>query len=1541
MNGPNGEGGAVQNPDTTGHQNLPIPPAVQPQLQLSFQPPIITANMLPKPNPSPDKQSPEDWFKLFSSVAESFIAIYREAHQEVVGQRQALATIPSLLNRNESEQRLATRIIQECTTIAEAKELVIRTVGNLENECQASEHLFNVKRGTKSIEDFYAILLEKDKTSKLGRTFVIKKLIAEMPENTKPSLQRKFSEARRTNPRGELPTNIVDELYEKARKLFNDKNKNSIPEAIFLANNEKSQKLEEQVNQQSSIIKELQEQLDTFMVKDDNQRPRCHYCDKPGHLRRDCWHAPENQRRGDYGGRQQRGGGNVSRNVRKIDHDQTLLEKNDIIDGAKRSKQVIEDKSAPNVFCTFEGNDTSVLVGGSINGKKVNLLIDTGAGPCVIDIWTLKRLGKDYTIDPSESGNQLSGLGNAKIIGTVKLEVILNPHLKQTQVFKVIEDIGGTILIGRRFLSKFKTLQINWKEMTLKINDVLVKGKDVIQGGSLDSRAFIASEDPPKETNKTKIHKKVATYEHLTSHQKRSLSTLLLNNSDIFIENTRSPPKAHLVSHVIDTQKNLPVRDKMRRFSPDTMSEIEKQINEMVENGICRPSNSPWSSQVLLAKKKDGTMRFIVDYRKLNDITVRDDYPIPNMKDLIDDIKGSKFFTCMDMPSAYWHIPMEEDSIAKSAFQIPKGKYEMLRMGYGLKNGQATQQRFMDETLKAVPNTSAYIDNIFTHSKRFDEHIEYLKICFEQLKKNNLSLRIDKCDFAQFEVEQFGLTITGKGIRPSLENVTKIKNYPRPNCLKELKRFLGMTNYYREFIARFAEIAEPLQELNRKGTIYTWTNTREESFRQLKEAISAQCLLNIPDWTQPFVIELDGSKISAGAVLLQELDGVQKILGFHSSTLDSAQKNYSATELECWAAISSCRRFRHYIKGAHKVILRADHEPLQWLRKQSDPRGKFSRWIMELEQYEYNFEYKPGKSNIVPDALSRVDMGRSETDEEDSLEDGIYHVADSSIKEGIYYVKRTPSDMPPDWKDLLRKEQRREPSINIAIEQLEQNNKINQGRFKYFKQLSLQDDLLTKSGRIVVPNSLKFQITKDFHQENHWGIQNTLVEISKEYYWPNMKVYIEQYCASCATCLQTKHQSKKPKAELKPIEWSDYEPCQAIALDIATMTNSYDGFSHILLITDCMSKFTELCPIRNMTAESVTKNIKRNWIARHGIPVTLLTDQGSQVDGVDVRKLCDELGISKRRSSPYHPEGDGISERPIGVMKGLFRRKLFDKKIAHKRWTDLLPEVQLAMNNKTHAATKYSPFQLLYGELRNTNNEERAYIKKKYVDDAQNNLRETANRMKSQYDKHSSVISLKVGDQVYVKRNFVRKGVSKKLSTMFHDLSVIVESKHPVYRVKSNATKQEKWVHHNRLRKKGYFENSESIPKIYHRSQNTKDKIDQKESDQINELPQNNCLLFLPTQSNEGGRGITNHISMNIGNEDRLSNEMKENESHNDDDPIPLETITHESTDTELLNEELVEEPTGRVYNENGCLVSARRSKKKTSDDFVYTVYYV
>ena len=229
---------------------------------------------------------------------------------------------------------------------------------------------------------------------------------------------------------------------------------------------------------------------------------------------------------------------------------------------------------------------------------------------------------------------------------------------------------------------------------------------------------------------------------------------------------------------------------------------------------------------MLLKKKKDNSMRFVIDYRKLNGVTVRDQYPMPNIKDLINGLEGYKLFSCMDLPSAYWHVPMEESSIEKTAFEVPWGKYEMLRMPFGLKNSQATQQRLMDQVLGKIPKTSTYVDNVLSHAVTTDEHFTNLEAIFKRIRKGNLSLRLDKCEFARSRVEQFGFIVDANGLRPTSDGVAKIKQYPTPTNIKEVKRFLGMSNYYREFVPKFSETAEPC-------LLYTSPSPRDVSLSRM------------------------------------------------------------------------------------------------------------------------------------------------------------------------------------------------------------------------------------------------------------------------------------------------------------------------------------------------------------------------------------------------------------------------------------------------------------------------------------------------------------------------------------------------------------------------------------------------------------------------------------------------------------------------------------------------------------------------------------
>ena len=353
-----------------------------------------------------------------------------------------------------------------------------------------------------------------------------------------------------------------------------------------------------------------------------------------------------------------------------------------------------------------------------------------------------------------------------------------------------------------------------------------------------------------------------------------------------------------------------------------------------------------------------------------------------------------------------------------------------------------------------------------------------------------------------------------------------------------------------------------------------------------------------------------------------------------------------------------------------------------------------------------------------------------------------------------------------------------------------------------------------------------------------------------------------------------------------------------------------------------------------MTAPSVVKNIERNWIARHGIPTTLLTDQGTQVDGVEVRELCDKYNIKKKRSSPYHPEGDGISERPIGVMKGLFRRKIADENMAQRKWTDLVPEVQLAMNQKIHSSTGSSPFQLIYGDSKRYDTtkphiqgtfaqdqhldaEERSYAEKINIEEAKQKLKSTSEKMQTHYNRTVSETLLSVGDLMYIKREHIKKGLSKKLSTAYHELSKVVEANHPIYKIQRVNSGKVGWVHYNRLKKKTLFDD---------------------QNKRVTPQPQR------APKTPEGGDHILDDdwddgydyplvINNSMLNPDAVEEQEDVAVPQNDNN----ENIVLLDGDEEIVAEQ---QPRmrGRSFNDEGRLLSTRAKKSTQDADFVYKV---
>ena len=347
---------------------------------------------------------------------------------------------------------------------------------------------------------------------------------------------------------------------------------------------------------------------------------------------------------------------------------------------------------------------------------------------------------------------------------------------------------------------------------------------------------------------------------------------------------------------------------------------------------------------------------------------------VPHVRDVLDKMHGTEYWTTLDAASAYWSMPLAEVDKEKTSFSVPHGKLEFNITPFGLCNAGASYQRLMDITLSGLASDRilGYMDDIVIFSPSFKEHLADIEQVFHRLRSSGISLKISKCVFASQKVDFLGFELSKKGIQPQTRLTYAIRSYERPTTKKQLKGFWGLAGFYRAFISGFATISRPSNSLTSDTVVFKWSDDCENAFKQLKEQLSSEPVLQFPNLNQPFVIEVDASDLAVGGVLSQTgPDDQSHPVAYFSTALQQSQRNWSATDKEAYALVTAVRHWHVYLAGA-KFILNSDHNPLTHLREQKNPRGKIGRWLSELEEYDYEIKYIRGKDNVKADALSRT-----------------------------------------------------------------------------------------------------------------------------------------------------------------------------------------------------------------------------------------------------------------------------------------------------------------------------------------------------------------------------------------------------------------------------------------------------------------------------------------------------------------------------------------------------------------------------------------
>jgi transposase InsO family protein len=521
----------------------------------------------------------------------------------------------------------------------------------------------------------------------------------------------------------------------------------------------------------------------------------------------------------------------------------------------------------------------------------------------------------------------------------------------------------------------------------------------------------------------------------LTPAQSLDLKTMLLRNREVFdkIRLGDVAPRAVGVEFAIHTGDAVPLKQAPYRHSPANEAVIQKEVDNLLTHGLIVPSFSPWGSPVLLVKKKDGSQRMCIDYRKLNALTKKDAYPLPLIEDCLERCKDAKFMTIIDLADAYHHIPMEPASEAATAFVVKNGLYHWKVMPFGATGCPGAFQRYVDKVLRGLVGDccTAYFDDIVVYNDGpFEQHVKDLERVLVRLREHHLRAKLKKCHFGYDEIVFVGHLVKNGTIRPDPSKVDAIKQIPIPADVTQLKSFLGLVNYYRKFIPHFAKTALPLYALTKKGVVYDWSGDADAAFNQLKAAlVSADCLF-APDFKKQFILQTDACNTGLGAVLTQTFDGIEHPVAYISRQLKPAETRYSATEQEALAVVWGIKEFEHFLIDKPFIVV-TDHHALQWLPTKKSPNKRLARWALLLSEFSFEVQYRKGKDNANADGLSRNPISSPHSnDDDDDMKDGAAAVAvrstphhsasDADSSNAIFHAATPPaSDQPPSRHQLI------------------------------------------------------------------------------------------------------------------------------------------------------------------------------------------------------------------------------------------------------------------------------------------------------------------------------------------------------------------------------------------------------------------------------------------------------------------------------------------------------------------------------------------
>ena len=822
----------------------------------------------------------------------------------------------------------------------------------------------------------------------------------------------------------------------------------------------------------------------------------------------------------------------------------------------------------------------------------------------------------------------------------------------------------------------------------------------------------------------------------LSTEQSGLVKDLLVKFSDVFVTSDGKVGTTNLVKHVIDTGNAIPVKTPYRPPAFAKRAIIEENLDQMLKDDIIEPSKSPWSSPVVLAKKKDGSNRFCVDLRRLNSITKKDAYPLPNINDCLGSLSGAKWFTTLDMASGYWQVELEESAKEKTAFAPHRGLYQFKKMPFGLTNAPATFMRLMETVLREVnwDQCLVYLDDIIVFGDSFEQCLQRLGNVFRCLKEAGLKLKPSKCQLFKRQVSFLGHIVGKDGIACDPEKIDKVKNWPTPRSVEDVRSFLGLANYYKRFIKNFSGVARPMTALTRKDAPFNWDESCTTSFQTLKEALISAPILAYPssNANDKFILDTDASEYGIGAVLSQMQDGIERVIAYASQSLSAAQRSYCTTYRELLALVEFAPYFKQYLLGRH-FLVRTDHSSLRWLLNFKEAEGLIGRWLAKLANFNYEIAHRAGSNHANADAMSRNPLikrrrrcGRNECQECRGTEAPRIKCTVAAVTRrstrlaaGELESSQRPE---PSWAESwsieeLKRLQEQDAAIQTVTAWLRSGNGkpsrqalkrqgsevrdlcgiwpnlvIEQGILHRKWSRSEQGDML----QVVVPEALRDAIFHQIHASRtggHLGVKKSVAKVRDRFFWPRAKSDIERWCRECNDCAQARSGPQNRAAlQQDPVG----RRFQRVAIDImGELPETSNGNKYVLVLCDYFTKWTQAFALKDQTAYTVADTLMTQCFNLFGLPQTIHSDQGRNFESDLFQELCKLLGIDKTRTTPYHPQSDGMVERFNRTLQQMLKSFVNENR---DDWDDHLPYLMMAYRSSPHESTGLSPNLMMFGE---------------------------------------------------------------------------------------------------------------------------------------------------------------------------------------------------------------------------------------------------